>query len=85
MGWYMVKSGLDEEHISKTEIPRVSQYRLAAHLSLAFLLYSGLVWCGLSQFIPQPRVSVVDFFSRCTDSEFLTLNSLQKSERYFSN
>lgn len=62
MGWYMVKSGLDEEHISKTEIPRVSQYRLAAHLSLAFLLYSGLVWCGLSQFIPQPRVSVVKFF-----------------------
>lgn len=55
MGWYMVKSGLDEELISKTEIPRVSQYRLAAHLSLAFLLYSGLVWSGLSQFIPRPR------------------------------
>ena len=53
----MVKSGLDEELVSKTEIPRVSPYRLAAHLSLAFLLYAGLIWCGLSQFIPRPRVS----------------------------
>ena len=53
----MVKSGLDEELISKTEIPRVSPYRLAAHLSLAFLLYAGLIWCGLSQFIPRARVS----------------------------
>lgn len=53
----MVKSGLDEELISKTEIPRVSPYRLAAHLSLAFLLYAGLIWCALSQFIPRPRVS----------------------------
>ena len=57
LGWYMVKSGLDEEKISKTEIPRVSQYRLAAHLSMAFLLYAGLVWCALCQFIPRPKVS----------------------------
>ncbi|XP_020614257.1 cytochrome c oxidase assembly protein COX15 homolog [Orbicella faveolata] len=55
LGWYMVKSGLDEELISKTEIPRVSPYRLAAHLSLAFILYAGLIWCGLSQFIPRAR------------------------------
>ncbi|XP_073239500.1 heme A synthase COX15-like [Porites lutea] len=55
LGWYMVKSGLDEEKISKTEIPRVSQYRLAAHLSMAFLLYAGLVWCALCQFIPRPK------------------------------
>ena len=52
----MVKSGLDENQISKTEIPRVSQYRLAAHLSLAFLLYAGLIWCALCQFIPRPKV-----------------------------
>ena len=32
LGWYMVKSGLIDE-------PRVSQYRLAAHLSLAVLIY----------------------------------------------
>lgn len=58
LGWYMVKSGLDEELISKTEIPRVSPYRLAAHLSLAFLLYAGLIWCGLSQFIPRARYTL---------------------------
>ncbi|MCB1609331.1 MAG: COX15/CtaA family protein [Xanthomonadales bacterium] len=33
MGWYMVKSGL-------VDIPRVSHYRLAAHLSLALLIYA---------------------------------------------
>ena len=54
----MVKSGLDEELVSKTEIPRVSPYRLAAHLITAFILYAGLVWCGLSQIIPRPKVSV---------------------------
>ena len=33
MGWYMVKSGLINE-------PNVSQYRLAVHLFLAFVIYS---------------------------------------------
>ena len=32
MGWYMVMSGL-------VDIPRVSQYRLTAHLSLAFVIF----------------------------------------------
>ena len=32
MGWYMVKSGL-------VDIPHVSHFRLAAHLSLAFLIF----------------------------------------------
>lgn len=41
MGWYMVKSGL-------VDIPAVSHYRLAAHLSLAFLIISFLIWLGLS-------------------------------------
>ena len=36
MGWYMVKSGLVNN-------PEVSQYRLAAHLSLAFSVF-GLAW-----------------------------------------
>ena len=36
MGWYMVKSGL-------VNIPEVSHYRLAAHLSLAFSVF-GLAW-----------------------------------------
>lgn len=41
MGWYMVKSGLVDQ-------PDVSHYRLAAHLSLAFLIMGVLVWLGLS-------------------------------------
>jgi len=37
MGWYMVKSGL-------VDIPRVSHLRLGAHLSLALILLSIIVW-----------------------------------------
>ena len=37
MGWYMVQSGLINE-------PAVSHYRLAAHLSLAFLVFSILLY-----------------------------------------
>ncbi len=40
MGWYMVKSGLVDD-------PRVSQYRLTAHLSLAFLIFAAMVWLAL--------------------------------------
>ena len=56
LGWYMVKSGLDEEVVSKTEIPRVSQYRLASHLGLAFIAYAGMFWSGLGQFLPRSQV-----------------------------
>lgn len=37
MGWYMVKSGLVDE-------PLVSHYRLAAHLSLALVIFAYLSW-----------------------------------------
>jgi heme a synthase len=40
MGWYMVKSGLSDD-------PRVSQYRLTAHLGLAVLIYGYMMWVGL--------------------------------------
>lgn len=40
MGWYMVKSGLVSN-------PHVSQYRLAAHLMLAFLIYAYMFWVAL--------------------------------------
>ena len=46
MGWYMVKSGLVDD-------PRVSQYRLAAHLGLAFLIFGLMLWTALG--ILQPR------------------------------
>jgi cytochrome c oxidase assembly protein subunit 15 len=37
MGWYMVESGLVER-------PSVSHFRLAAHLSLAFIIFAYLLW-----------------------------------------
>ena len=49
LGWYMVKSGL-------IDIPRVSHYRLAAHLMLALFLLAYLSWLilELRQINPQP-------------------------------
>ncbi|KAF9273572.1 Cytochrome c oxidase assembly protein cox15 [Linnemannia elongata] len=48
LGWYMVKSGLDEQLMSTPgATPRVSQYRLAAHLGSAFLIYTGAFMTGL--------------------------------------
>ncbi|KAI9189611.1 Cytochrome c oxidase assembly protein cox15 [Blastocladiella emersonii ATCC 22665] len=48
LGWYMVKSGLENDildHANAT--PRVSQYRLAAHLGSAFVIYVISLWNGL--------------------------------------
>merc|ERR1719365_10608 len=45
LGWYMVKSGLDHDNfLGPNDVPRVSQYRLAAHLTSAVTLYSFLFW-----------------------------------------
>lgn len=41
LGWYMVQSGLDEEIVTKQQVPRVSQYRLASHFGSAILIYSA--------------------------------------------
>ncbi len=51
MGWWMVKSGLDSKP-SQDDIPRVSQYRLAAHLSMALLLYSSMLYTSLGLLAP---------------------------------
>lgn len=40
VGWWMVKSGLSEQ-------ASVSQYRLAAHLSIALVIFSLLIWTAL--------------------------------------
>ena len=45
MGWYMVKSGLIDN-------PHVSQYRLTAHLGLAFLIYATMFWVALELLSP---------------------------------
>ena len=53
VGWWMVRSGLVEpshEH----QKPRVSPYRLTAHLVSAFSIYSVLVWTTLDLINPKP-------------------------------
>ena len=42
LGWFMVKSGLSV----RTD---VSQYRLAAHLVLAFIIFGAIFWTALGQ------------------------------------
>ncbi|XP_050365186.1 cytochrome c oxidase assembly protein COX15-like [Argentina anserina] len=58
IGWWMVKSGL-EEPASEYAQPRVSPYRLAAHLTSAFAIYCGLLWTGLSVVMPEPPAESV--------------------------
>jgi cytochrome c oxidase assembly protein subunit 15 len=52
MGWYMVQSGLVDD-------PRVSQFRLTAHLGLAFLIFGAMLWTAMSMLAPdrQPVVT----------------------------
>lgn len=46
MGWYMVKSGLVDD-------PRVSQFRLTAHLGLAIVIFAAMFWVALSLVDPR--------------------------------
>lgn len=55
LGWYMVKSGLEEKPESY-DIPRVSQYRLSAHLGSALLLYCASLWTGLTLLRPAHKL-----------------------------
>lgn len=49
LGWYMVKSGLAESLMTTPgAVPRVSQYRLAAHLGCALALYVGMLGGGMA-------------------------------------
>jgi cytochrome c oxidase assembly protein subunit 15 len=52
LGWYMVKSGLVDN-------PRVSQYRLTAHLGLAFLIYAAMLWVALDLLFPRTHPGTV--------------------------
>lgn len=54
MGWFMVMSGL-------VEVPAVSHFRLAAHLSLALIVFCLLIWMGLD-FAPKAKEAVKGTF-----------------------
>ena len=46
LGWFMVASGL-------VDVPRVSPYRLAAHLGLALVIYAIMFWLALGLLRPR--------------------------------
>ena len=48
IGWWMVKSGLKDDLFAPGSHPRVSQYRLTAHLGTAFICYAWMLMSGLS-------------------------------------
>lgn len=56
MGWYMVKSGLEDRFHAPDAVPSVSQYRLASHLALAFFLYTTFLWSALHHLLPAEKL-----------------------------
>lgn len=48
LGWYMVKSGL-------VDMPDVSHFRLAAHLTTAFLTFAATLWVALDLIFPNRK------------------------------
>jgi heme a synthase len=47
VGWWMVQSGLGDDRRGDAREIRVKPLRLATHLSMAMVTYSGLVWTAL--------------------------------------
>lgn len=67
MGWYMVQSGL-------TLRTDVSQYRLAAHLALALVLYGSAVWTA---------ADLLDFAGRGVEAGVSGAGRLRRLTRLF--
>ncbi|XP_049776248.1 cytochrome c oxidase assembly protein COX15 homolog [Schistocerca cancellata] len=64
MGWYMVQSGLEDRFHGESDVPRVSQYRLASHLSVAFVLYTLFLWSALDILLPAQAATLVNKATR---------------------
>lgn len=58
IGWWMVKSGLEMSPEQKREI-RVSPYRLATHLGMAFTTFTVLLWTALDMYNPVAKMKEV--------------------------
>lgn len=68
IGWWMVKSGIQDDLFQKPgSHPRVSQYRLTAHLGAAFTVYAAMLWNGLSVLRenrllhPNPKAALTEY------------------------
>lgn len=83
IGWWMVYSGIDtdllEERRSK---PTVSQYRLAAHLGAAFVVYCAMISTGFSvlrnQWIMKDPESWSKYFQQIESKSLLKFKNLSK-------
>jgi len=65
LGWYMVKSGLVND-------PRVSQYRLTAHLISAITIYCYILWVALGLLKPSSSRQTVTIHPENKFSIFVT-------------
>jgi cytochrome c oxidase assembly protein subunit 15 len=65
IGWWMVKSGL----VDRVD---VSQYRLAAHLAIAFLILAAILWTALD-LLSGPRAAAAPAFLRRGTAALLAL------------
>lgn len=83
IGWWMVYSGIDtdllEERRSK---PTVSQYRLAAHLGAAFVVYCAMISTGFSvlrnQWIMQQPQEYAKYFQQIQSNSLSKFKFLSK-------
>jgi heme a synthase len=69
MGWFMVMSGLVDE-------PRVSHYRLAAHLSLAFVIFAVAVWLARDLALGRERATVPEAVQTTMHRGLLAIGAL---------
>ena len=69
LGWYMVKSGLVDN-------PRVSQYRLTAHLVAAIAIYAYMLWIALSLLTPPGQARSHSWFPRTILLAVLVLTTI---------
>lgn len=66
LGWYMVKSGLIHE-------PHVSHYRLAMHLTTAFITFGVAWWFAIDLFFPKRNASNNPILTRIVGGLLVTV------------
>lgn len=66
VGWWMVKSGLHDDLLTRPEQPRVSPYRMAFHWSMALALFGSTLWTGLAVRSAAPVVAAAAADSTAT-------------------
>lgn len=74
VGWWMVRSGLEEPDRNSIVGARVSPYRLASHLAAGATIYSGLLWTALD--VAFPRSS-----AQLQHASYQTINACKRARK----